>query len=108
MSSPRRTQEDYLVDRRDVQVQQCAQLTRTNCPFGFNRYRSIPSFALIISALPPLHPFRFVRDDSEEALPDPIPNSEVKLLRADGTAGDTRWESRSSRTPHHNTPGSSP
>ena len=30
----------------------------------------------------------------EEATPDPISNSEVKLFRADGTAGATLWESR--------------
>ena len=30
----------------------------------------------------------------EEAIPDPIPNSEVKLLGADGTAWATVWESR--------------
>ena len=27
--------------------------------------------------------------------PDPIPNSEVKASWADGTAGDTLWESKS-------------
>lgn len=30
----------------------------------------------------------------EEAIPDPISNSEVKLLRADGTARIAVWESR--------------
>jgi hypothetical protein len=30
----------------------------------------------------------------EEATPDPIPNSEVKLLGADGTAREAVWESR--------------
>ena len=30
----------------------------------------------------------------EKAIPDPIPNSEVKLLGADGTARATLWESR--------------
>ena len=35
-------------------------------------------------------------DYSEEATPDPIPNSEVKLFSADGTAWVTVWESRSS------------
>lgn len=30
----------------------------------------------------------------EEAIPDPIPNSEVKLFGADGTAWVTVWESR--------------
>ena len=33
--------------------------------------------------------------DSGEATPDPIPNSEVKLSRADDTAFAGRWESRS-------------
>ena len=38
-------------------------------------------------------------DDSSEVPPDPIPNSEVKLQGADGTAGVTLWESRSRRSP---------
>jgi hypothetical protein len=33
-------------------------------------------------------------DDFEEATPDPIPNSEVKLFGADGTAREAVWESR--------------
>jgi hypothetical protein len=32
--------------------------------------------------------------DIEKVTPDPIPNSEVKLLGADGTARATWWESR--------------
>ena len=32
--------------------------------------------------------------DLEEATPDPIPNSEVKLLGANGTAREAVWESR--------------
>ncbi len=35
-------------------------------------------------------------DDFEEATPDPIPNSEVKLFGADGTAREAVWESRTS------------
>ena len=35
-------------------------------------------------------------DNSEEATPDPIPNSEVKLFCVDGTAWEAMWESRSS------------
>ena len=31
---------------------------------------------------------------SEEDTPVPIPNTEVKLLSADGTARETAWESR--------------
>ena len=38
----------------------------------------------------------FVYVDIDEATPDPIPNSEVKLVGADGTAGGTLWESRTS------------
>ena len=37
---------------------------------------------------------QFSGGDIEEAIPDPIPNSEVKLLGADGTARATVWESR--------------
>ena len=33
-------------------------------------------------------------DNAEEATPVPIPNTEVKLSRADGTAGASLWESR--------------
>ena len=32
--------------------------------------------------------------DSEEVTPVPIPNTEVKLFSADGTAWGTAWESR--------------
>ena len=38
---------------------------------------------------------KFLGGHSEEVTPDPIPNSEVKLTSADGTAGETLWESRS-------------
>ena len=38
---------------------------------------------------------KFSGGDIEEVPPDPIPNSEVKLFGADGTATVTLWESRS-------------
>ena len=38
-------------------------------------------------------------DHSEKDTPVPIPNTEVKLLRADGTARETWWESRPSPIP---------
>jgi hypothetical protein len=38
-------------------------------------------------------------DNSEEDPPVPIPNTEVKLFSADGTARVTVWESRSSPNP---------
>ena len=37
--------------------------------------------------------------DIEEVTPDPFPNSEVKLFGADGTAGETQWESRTPPDP---------
>ena len=45
-----------------------------------------------------LYPFflSLAGDISEEATPDPIPNSEVKLFCVDGTAWVTAWESRTS------------
>ena len=45
-----------------------------------------------------LYPFFFslAGDISEEATPDPILNSEVKLFCVDGTAWVTAWESRTS------------
>ena len=38
--------------------------------------------------------FNLAGDNSEEAIPDPIPNSEVKLFCVDGTAWEAMWESR--------------
>ena len=38
---------------------------------------------------------KFFGGHSEEAPPVPIPNTEVKLFSADGTAWATVWESRS-------------
>ena len=38
----------------------------------------------------------FFGGDSEEVTPVPIPNTEVKLFSADGTAWETVWESRTS------------
>ena len=37
------------------------------------------------------------RGHTEEVTPVPIPNTAVKLLRADGTAWATAWESRTPR-----------
>ena len=41
------------------------------------------------------HQQKFSGDDVGGAIPDPIPNSEVKPSRADGTARARAWESRS-------------
>ena len=42
----------------------------------------------------------FFGGNSEEAPPVPIPNTEVKLFSADGTARETVWESRSPPNPY--------
>ena len=41
-----------------------------------------------------LRTFVFPGGYAEKVTPVPIPNTEVKLLWADGTAGATLWESR--------------
>ena len=75
------------------------ELTSTNCPFGFppKNTRNIATkqstqrqLAFICTIL--------VGDHSQEGPPVPIPNTEVKLYGADGTAGVARWESRLSPT----------
>ncbi len=47
---------------------------------------------------------KFFGDHSEEAPPVPIPNTEVKLFSADGTARVTVWESRSSPILYNKSP----
>jgi hypothetical protein len=39
--------------------------------------------------------YRIFGGNGEEATPVPIPNTEVKLFSADGTAREAEWESRS-------------
>jgi hypothetical protein len=96
-----------------VDAEQSAQLTGTNRPCGLTislrqtssvacgiRIARIPTFGVIV----PDERGRARRSgqsdpkvsggDLEEATPDPIPNSEVKLLGADGTAREAVWESR--------------
>ena len=70
------------------------QLSRTNGPRGLTSILlMIPTrmrlwyFLLLFFAL--------AGGQSVGVTPDPIPNSEVKPCRADGTAGATRWESTS-------------
>ena len=50
----------------------------------------IPNLAPFVRTVDP----RVSGGDLEEATPDPIPNSEVKLLGANGTAREAVWESR--------------
>ena len=98
--------EDHHVDRPGVEAQQCVELTGTNSSIGLivliNQCSSLSS----LSGLTPLlascnwrgmgscervkdqknHLFRRPGGSGEEPKPDPIPNSAVKLLSADGTA----------------------
>ena len=98
-----RPQKDYLVDRPDVEEQQCLELT------GTNRSRALPLFNSCVlyftrrfsgnyslSFFPFEYSFPFPGDYSRKATPVPIPNTEVKLPYADGTWGLPPWKSRSS------------
>ena len=44
---------------------------------------------------------KFFGGDSEDATPVPIPNTEVKIFSADGTAWATKWESRTPPKIYH-------
>ena len=89
-----RVVEDHHVDRPEVEVRQRMQPTGTNSSNGLI-ISSLPSNSVFSSSdggLPVLisNAFGFVFDrsggNSEESLPDSIPNSAVKFLCADGTA----------------------
>ena len=89
-----------------------AELTGTNRPCGLTSFSKanivvgaqsraeIADLRFIISAscaLAPKSEFWTPKVSGgyiEEAIPDPISNSEVKLFGADGTARETLWESR--------------
>ena len=73
-----------------MEVQQCMELTDTNEPCGLTISFFKQSFCPAINC----HCY-FFGGHSEEVPPVPIPNTEVKLFSADGTAWETMWESRS-------------
>ena len=80
-----RTVEDHHVDRPEVDAWQHVKLTGTNRSNGLINLRSpentqhrMPARARTASLRPGGH--------GEGPPPDPIPNSAVKPLRADGTA----------------------
>ncbi len=82
--------EDHHVDRPGVEAQQCVKLTGTNRSIGLSfthvqgqdlLHRKI----LFAKSHSPGTP-RWLGGHSEEPAPDPIPNSVVKILSADGTA----------------------
>ncbi len=83
-----------------MEVEQSAELTGTNRPCGLTiLLRQTASIAPGVRVASPrakrsdatqftAHP-KVSGGDIEEVTPDPIPNSEVKLLGADGTARET-------------------
>ena len=81
--------EDYHLDRSEVYAQQCAQLTDTNCPqacrYDFNMKRSLG-----LLRVPTRNVLCFSGGHREDATPVPIPNTEVKSLIGEGTAGFAR------------------
>ena len=89
-----RPQEDYLLDRREVEAQQCVQLTRTNGR----------GLLLWCGELDLLSVYRLfdqlvnqsLGDSCDGSLPGPFSNPVVKAVSADGTWGAAPWESRSS------------
>lgn len=85
--------EDDHVDRPGVEAQQCVQLTGTNRSIGlialiFNvhTHSRVSTRLLRVSVL------RRPGGSSEEPQPDPIPNSAVKLLSANGTMAQALGE----------------
>ena len=60
-----------------------------HCSYTLYKYSVYFTFLLLYTIL-------IGGDDSQRATPVPIPNTEVKSLGADGTAGVAQWESRSS------------
>ena len=79
------------VDRLEVYVPRGIQLTSTN------RSRAYPKFLAhkFASSFQGTHPeLHTSSDDGEKVTPVPIPNTEVKLLSADGTWTAGSWESR--------------
>jgi hypothetical protein len=68
------------------------ELTDTNEPCGL----TISFTNKVYPAISIVEYIAYFGDHSEEDPPVPIPNTEVKLFSADGTAWVTMWESRSS------------
>ena len=83
-----------------MDAKQFAELTGTNRPCGLTMSLRQTSNVVREIRIANLAPFVGTNDpkvsggDLEEATPDPFPNSEVKLLGADGTAREAVWESR--------------
>ena len=91
-----------------MDAEQFAELTGTNRPCGLvislrqtfeirardSDCENPASLRIVLGSALDVRSTRFPVVILEEATPDPIPNSEVKLLGADGTAREAVWESR--------------
>ena len=80
-----------MVDRLEVYVPRGIQLTSTNRSRAYPKL-SCTAFASSFQGIQ----IPMSSDDGEKVTPVPIPNTEVKLLRADGTWTAGSRESRSS------------
>ena len=85
------------VDRLEVYVPRGIQLTSTNRSRAYPKFLA-HKFASSFQGIPEFHSSAAAMssDDGEKVTPVPIPNTEVKLLSADGTWTAGSWESRSS------------
>ena len=68
--------EDHHVDRLDVEVWQHMELTNTNNSIGL---------ITILTYREKFYIYQFPGDNGNRLTPDPIPNSTVKAVSADGT-----------------------
>ena len=77
-------------------MQQCIQLTGTNWSCGLATNFSRTLYGRLICVYILFYIFlSFFGGHGKEETPVPIPNTEVKLFSADGTARETARESRS-------------
>ena len=90
---------DHDLDRPQVQAQRCVEPSGTNTACGLAYFnftsqkvrfgRLEPSRTLQVSLVPDLRPFQ-AGGHREAVIPVPIPNTEVKRLIAEGSAGPAR------------------
>ena len=88
---------DHKVDRPDVEVQQCMQLTGTNRPRAWSKQRTLVYWIWFLCSCEGTYliQFKISGGNGWEATPVPIPNTEVKLPHADNTWLVTAREDRS-------------
>src|ERR1700758_554781 len=91
---------DDHVDRPEVYAQQCVQPTGTNRPRAWKHLRSCSLWNAHRGAITETGDCSQLSTvsggHSGGVTPVPIPNTEVKPASADGTWGESPWESRTS------------